>query len=351
MKRMLACVKTAKGPGNVEVKRIDIPKIIQGEVLTKVIIAGICGSDVKIYQDSHPYFPPVVLGHEIVGEIVSLSSGVENFQVGDIVATDLNANACGYCKWCRTGEEQICSHKKVPGYARDGGFAEYVSLPAKSLYKVPKNIVPEEAVFAEPLAVVVRGIIDRAQARPGDNVLVSGSGTLGLLAVQVLREIGANKIILTGLKKDVERLHMAKQLLGVDYTINVQDDDTLSVVKKVTDCGEGVDLVVELSGAKEAIIGSFKVVKRQGKILAIGIAKEQILVPWPKLVFMAPTIVFSVSSNYSSWSKALNLLARKKIKTEPLLTKKFALTQALEAIKEVEAGGIIKGVIVPGMTV
>jgi len=339
---MKALVKKAKGKGQIELMDTPVPKVQEGYALLHIMAAGICGSDLKIYNDDHPYFPPVILGHEFSGEVVEVGPKVKGWEKGERVVSEVHGLVCGRCRFCLSGEKHVCPSKRALGWGIDGGFAEYVSVPAWLLHRIPEGVSYEEAALLEPMAIVVHGILERAKVEPEDIVVVLGCGPLGLIALQVAKSEGASRVIITGVNQDEKlRLREAKEL-GTDRTINVEKEDPLMIVKEMTG-GIGADLVVELSGSPTAISQGLRMVRTHGRFLAIGIPVEQeVSIPWREIIFKAPSIIFHFSSCYSSWERGLSLLERKKVNVKSLISKilplkdweeGFALAKSGEAIK------------------
>ncbi len=150
---MKALVKYAKGLNNLELRDIPIPEISNNEVLLKVSTCGVCGTDLKIRNDSFPYSPPVVIGHEFSGEIMEVGSTVSKWIRGNRVVAEQHFGTCGGCEFCLTGRKQYCLSKRSPGYYSDGAFAEYISVPAALLHTVPESLSLKAAVLVEPMAI------------------------------------------------------------------------------------------------------------------------------------------------------------------------------------------------------
>jgi L-iditol 2-dehydrogenase len=345
---MKALVKKAKGKGQIELLDYPLPKVKEGYILLKVSAAGICGSDIKIYDDEHPYFPPVILGHEFSGEIIEVGPGVQGWKEGDRVVSEVHGLVCGYCRFCLSGEKHVCPSKRALGWGIDGGFAEYVAVPAWLLHSVPDHVSLEEAALLEPTAIAVHGILERAKVEPEDFVVVLGCGSLGLLALQITKAEGASQVFITGVNQDEKlRLKMAQQL-GADRTINVQKEDPVNIVKESTR-GIGADLVIELSGSLSAISQGLRMVRTHGRFLAIGIPLEQeVPIPWKEIIFKAPSLIFHFSSCYTSWERALSLLEHRKIDVKSLITKILPMKDWEEGFALAKSGDAIKILFRPG---
>jgi L-iditol 2-dehydrogenase len=343
---MQALVKTSKGVGNVELKEVDTPKINEDEVLIEVKAAGICGSDILIYYDRHANIPPMIMGHEFAGVIDKVGKQVTNWSEGDRVVSETSAQVCRSCFFCRSGNHKVCPEKKVFGIGTDGAFAKYVKVPAWLLHKIPPNVSFEEAALSEPTAVVVHALIERTRINTHDFLTVLGAGPIGLISAQASISAGAETLI-TGTSADAKtRLKLAHEL-GIKHVINVETEDLISKVMDLTQ-KKGADIVVDASGAEPALHQAFEIVSRLGIISAIGITgKDYIKVPWDKLIFKAPRIIYNFSSKFSSWEKALAMMSTGAIKLKPMVTK-FSLKDWEIAFKKVESKEIIKGVLIPG---
>ncbi|MEW6660842.1 MAG: zinc-dependent alcohol dehydrogenase [Bacillota bacterium] len=343
---MRALVKVAKGPGLVEIREVPEPRPERGEVLIKVRAGGICGTDIHILSDQFPYWPPVILGHEFAGEIAELGDGVHGWAVGDRVVTELHTRACGQCRYCRTGNLQICPSKRAPGWGIDGCFAEFIAMPAALLHRIPDNVSFEQAAVVEPTAIAAQAMLDRGRVMPADLVVVLGPGPVGLLCAQIAKSCGA-KVVITGAPTDADlRLPVARNL-GIDHVINIAEEDPLELVKNLTG-GVGADVVVECAGVSATINQAIDMVRPHGRIIALGIPEYGKLgILWSPAVFKAIDIAFSFSSKYLDWERALAMISTGQVRVDPLVTHKFPLAEWELAFKTIEGGKGIKGLLIP----
>lgn len=344
---MKALVKKTKGKGQIELLDYPVPQVKEGYVLLRIEAAGICGSDLKIYNDDHPYFPPVVLGHEFSGKVIEIGPGVQDWEKGDRVVSEVHGLVCGHCRFCLSGEKHVCPSKRALGWGIDGGFAEYVNVPSWLLHRIPEGVSFEEAAVMEPIAIAVHGILERARVEPEDFVAVLGCGPIGLLALQMAKAEGASRVFITGVDQDEKlRLKMAREM-GADRTINVQKEDPVSIVKESTG-GIGADLVIELSGSPAAIKQGLRMVRTHGRFLAIGIPVEQeVAIPWKEIIFKAPSLTFHFSSCYSSWERGLSLLGHKKVDVKRLISKVLPMRDWEEGFNLAKSGEAIKVLLKP----
>jgi L-iditol 2-dehydrogenase len=319
-------MKTARGPGNLELKEIGEPRPRKDEVLIEVAAAGICGTDVHIKHDQTFYTPPIVLGHEYSGKVVELGDDVTGIEVGDLVVSPATAY-CGKCYQCKTGHMNRCTSekKRILGTSlANGAFARYLAVPEYIIHKIPKGVSLKEAAMAEPTACVVHSVIEKSPITPGDVVVVQGPGTMGLLAVQVAKAMGAGKVIVTGVSADQWRFDIAKKI-GVDLTLNVQlDPDPVKTVKEETD-GRGADVVIEASGACIACNQALDFVKVAGHVTLLGIRGRPLDIDLDAIALKELTMSGTWGTLPSTWVTTLRLMASKKVKVAPLITHKITL--------------------------
>ena len=304
-----ALVKYAKGYGNVEIREIDVPKIPHDDwVLIKIKASGVCGTDVHVWQDLFQSWPPVILGHEFAGKIVETGKAVKRFKPGDRVVAEPNTGGCCLCEYCRSGRMHMCIDKQTLGWRTNGTFTDYIALPEIVLHKIPDGLSYELAALTEPLAIVIYDVAERGKTKCNDFVVIKGSGPMGLLSAYVAKMQGASTVLLTGIdSSEYCRFDMARQL-GADFTLNVMKENLAEKTMELTG-GKGADVVIETSGAPSAINGSVELLKRGGRIIGVGIPTEQeLLFPWKDAVLKSIEIIFSMSSSYTSWDKALGKL-------------------------------------------
>lgn len=344
---MRALVKIAEGPGNLELREVPVPQYSVDEVLIRVRACGICGSDLKIQDDEHPYTSPVVIGHEFSGEIVEVGANVTGWRVGDRVVSEQHTHACGRCRQCLTGNAFACTSKRAPGYFTDGAFAEFIKVPAWLLHHIPDNLSFVEAALSEPSAVAAHGVLDRTGIAPEDVVLILGCGPIGLVAAKMAQAAGASQVIITGIDRDEKaRLPKARQL-GIDHAVNVMQTDLEALVSDLT-AGEGADVVVELTGALPAIDQAFRLARHLGRVSVIGQPPtENVDIPYRQALFRALTVSFSYSSKYTSWERALSLFERGVIQPGQIITHILSLEQWAQGFDLARSGKAVKVVLEP----
>ena len=339
---MKAIVKTQKCEGFMELKECDIPVISDDEVLIKVSYAGICGTDIHIKHDQFPYWPPVIMGHEFSGTVVEVGKNVTDYAAGDNVVGEPHNLACGKCHLCRNGKIQLCEQKRSIGWGIDGVFSEYVKMPEKLLHKIPAGVSLKTAAMAEPCAIVAHQVLERTNITPGDYVVVMGMGPIAIIAAQMARVAGAERIVMCGCTSDVDvRLKIAEKTQCLDKFINVQTENAVDIILSETN-GKGADVVIEASGAASAIKSAIFALKKTGTFCGIGMTNaEEILVPWNTAMRKAIDLKFNMSSSYNGWNIALSLMASKKLMLDELI-KIMRLDDFEEAFTLLETGKAIK---------
>ena len=344
---MKALVKTNHGPGNLELQDVPIPQIKPDEVLIRVRACGICGSDLKIEDDQHPYTPPVIVGHEFAGEITEIGGNVSGWAVGDRVVSEQHTHACGHCRQCLTGNAFACASKRAPGYFEDGAFTKFIKIPDWLLHRIPDNINYIEAAFSEPSAVAAHGMLERTVIAPEDVVLVLGCGPIGIVAAKMAQVAGASRVIITGIDRDEKaRLPKAREL-GIDHVVNVAQEDVTRIVEELTG-GEGADVVIELAGAIPAIQQAFRLTRRLGRVGIIGQPPtDEVSIPYREALFRALTVVFSYSSKYTSWERALSLFERGAIRPADFITHVLPLEKWKQGYELSRNGEAVKVVLEP----
>jgi L-iditol 2-dehydrogenase len=339
---MQALVKTQRGKGFLEIRTVSDPVPADHEVLIEVKAAGICGTDLHIQEDRFHYNPPVILGHEFSGEILATGKNVAGYMPGDRVVAEPHRGGCGACRYCLTGEVEVCLDKRAIGYKIDGCFCSRVAIPATSLHRIPADVTFAQAALTEPLAVVVKAVLERTVIEPEDFVVVLGCGPIGILAAAAAKAEGARAVLITGTDGDEKlRLPAARQM-GIDHTLNVQKEDALARVATLTG-GAGADVVVEASGAAPAIRQAFDLIKIDGRICGLGLSgRETVELPWDLAIKKAARLVCSFSSNWTSWERALSLMAGRKVKIDPLISASYPLAEWQEAFEKLSRLEAIK---------
>ncbi len=340
---MKALMKTARGIGNIELREIEKPSIGSEDVLIEVAAAGICGTDMHILNDHSFYTPPVVLGHEYAGTVVEVGEHVSNIRLGDRV-TSPATQYCGQCYQCKNNHVNRCTAegKRILGVSlANGGFARYVAVPEYVLHKVPDGLSLEEAALAEPAACVVRCVAERSPIAPGDVVLVQGPGTMGLIATQVAKAMGAAKVIVTGITSDKWRFEIARSV-GADMTIDVlQEKDAVGIVRGETDCA-GADVVIEASGSAAARRQALEFVKTTGHVTLLGTQGSNTELYLDHVVEKELTMSGSWGTLPSTWVMTLRMMASGQLDVKPLITHRLSIDEWERGFELMETQQAIK---------
>lgn len=338
-------VATYYSNSDIRLEELPKPKISKGEVLVKIFASGICGSDcLEWYRLGRT---PLVLGHELSGEICEIGNGVKNFKIGDRVVVAHHV-PCGSCHYCLSGHETVCETLRKTNID-PGGFAEYARIPSinveKGVFLMPDSMTFEEGTFVEPLSCVLRG--QRiAGFKKNQSVLVIGSGIAGLLHIILARFRGASKIFAVDINKF--RLNIAKKS-GADYIFEASNFNP-SDISKLND-SRLADLVVLCTGAKSAINQAFKSVERGGTILFFAPAdkNQEALLPINDLFWRTEiTLTSSYAGSPDDYREALLLISEGGINLKNLITHRFGLQDTALGFKLVsEARESVKIIIEP----
>ncbi len=345
---MNALIKTKKGPGNLELQTVPVPKPGPDEVLLEIKACGICGTDIHIKYDEFAYWPPVILGHEFSGVVAEVGKNVTGLSVGDRVLGEPHTKACGKCELCRTGNIQICSSKRSPGWGINGAFAKYMVMPDPHLlHRIPDGMSFEEAAVVEPAVNVVQDAVIRPGLEPQDTVVIFGPGPIGLLSIMATRASGAGKIFLVGTTADVQNRLPIAEKIGIDAFILADRQDTVAEIMRLTN-DRGADLVIEASGAAPAIRDSVFCVRRMGRISQIGLnGKEMVQFPWDKAAWKVTTVFFNMSTAYSGWDRTISLIASHKLDVKMVVSDVLPLNEWEKAFADIESKKALKVLLVP----
>ena len=320
------------------------PEPKDDEVLIKVDICGLCGTDFKLYKGEYTARVPVVLGHEYAGTVEKAGRDVKGIKPGDRVVADPN-ESCGACDYCRSAQSTFCSDMAAYGVLSDGGFAEYTIANQKGVYKIPASLKSEIASFTEPVACAVRGV-DRAEIKPGYTVAILGAGPMGQVILQIAGIAGAAKII--QVDRHDWKLAIAKEY-GASEIINSKNEEVRGRVMELTG-GEGADVVIEAIGTTATFEQAFTLVKRGGRIVQYGFCPEgekASVTPF-EILSRELTIVGSWVNPYT-YPRAIKLLDSGRVKVGHLITNRLKLEdigQGIELMYE-RPEGFMKAMVSP----
>ncbi|WP_170006657.1 zinc-binding dehydrogenase [Bacillus fonticola] len=341
---MKALVKTELGFGHLEIRDKDEPKPGKDQVKIEVKYTGICGSDIHTYEGHYTVRVPVTLGHEFSGEVVEIGDGVTEFRVGDRVTSETTFYICGECEYCKSGDYNLCNHRKGLGTQQDGGFAKYLVARKDSVHRLPENVDYQSAAMTEPLACTYHAV-NKTGINEGDIVVVIGPGPIGLFTAQVAKSRGA-KVIITGLTNDKVRLNKAEEL-GVNYAVNTQEQDIKELVNSLTD-GYGADVVFECSGAVLAAKQGLDLLRKKGQFAQVGLfAQPDVQFDLEKIIQKEIRVVGSRSQKPADWEPSLELMNNGSVNAKAMVTHQFTISQWDEAYKVIKSGEAIKVLLSP----
>ncbi len=327
------------GPRDLRVEAATDPTPAAGEVLVRVRAAGLCGTDYRIWSGDRQVSYPLIMGHEFVGEVAATGATVRNVKPGDRVAVEPNYS-CDACELCREGNRNLCAKRTAVGIDVAGGFAQLARVPARCCWTAPPGLSDNQLLLTEPLAVVVRGVA-RAGVKPGATAAVLGAGTLGLLALQVLRSRGA-RVLVVG--RTERRLDLARQL-GAEAVHSLTAGPASEAAKRFAG-REGVEIVVETAGTPEAVAGAIELARPGGRVVLIGLPHEPSQVHFFWVVRRELTLIGSMIYQ-DEFPEAMRLLNEGAVRVEPLVTHRFPLEAIQDAFVAHRQPDSIKVAVIP----
>jgi L-iditol 2-dehydrogenase len=347
-KSMAALVHHKLEEGAVELRAVPYPDALaDDEVLLASRAVGVCGSDVHQYHNTQSWHVevPVILGHEFCGVVAVVPKGVTGFKEGDRVTSETAARICGQCVYCRTGQYNLCPRRRGFGYGLNGAMAEFVKVPARCLHHLPDVVTFEKAALIEPCCVAYNATCIKAGVRPGDTVLILGPGPIGLLSLCFSKLSGASWVGVAGLKKDQQRLALAKTL-GADDALDGGEAATLESLRSLGD-GLGVDVVIDASGSSSSLLLAMGVVRPAGQIIKVGWGPQPLGFSLDPLVQKAVRLQGSFSHNFPMWERVIALIASGKIDPTALVDRVEPLANWRICFDEMASGKAVKDVLVP----
>ena len=323
-----------EGPRQMPIR--DYPECFPkaGEVKIKVKYCGICGSDIHGYTGaSGRKIPPMIMGHEFSGVITELGEGASKFKIGDRVAVQ-PVKYCGECAFCKSGNVNICANRRGLGVLDvDGAFTEYICLEEKYVYPLADNVSDEEGALLEPLSVAYHAV-NHALPLEGQNVLIAGTGTIGLLILMLVKANQAKNIVVTDLSED--RLEMARRF-GANITVNPMTQDLDQVLK---DAGirDQIDVAIECVGATPTCQQTVDFVRIQGRIVWVGNAAKMVTINMQNIVTREVSIYGTYAFTEEDFSGALKLLEEKRIHAQEIVSRIVTLEETVDAFEELTKG-------------
>jgi len=297
------------------------PSIGINDVMIRVRHTGICGTDVHIYQwdewAQRTIPVPMAIGHEFVGEIVDIGSNVNDFHVGDIVSGEGHV-VCGRCRNCLAGRRHLCAHTLGVGVNRPGAFAEFIALPMTNIWRHDPKINQEVAAIFDPFGNAVHTALSFPVL--GEDVLITGAGPIGIMAIPVVRHAGARHVVVTDMNPF--RLELARKM-GATLAVNPMET-SLDEVEKQLGMQEGFDVGLEMSGNPQALRDMIASMSHGGKIAMLGIPAKEMSIDWRQVIFNMLTIKGIYGREmYETWYK-MTVMLESGVDISPVITHRFA---------------------------
>lgn len=330
------------GPKDYRLETIPLPEVGEGEVLVKVLACGICAGDIKAYNGApvlwgapgeEPWIKaPVIPGHEFIGEVVKLGPGAaekKSLNIGDKVVSE-QIIPCGKCPYCRAGNYWMCDNTIIYGFqgkVAEGAMAEYVKLPAKAMiYKVPEGISDTAGAMIEPLACAAHAVV-RGKIELGENVVISGTGALGLCMVQLAKLKNPNLLIAVDPRE--ERLQIAQEL-GADEVINPAAVDPVAALLKLTG-GKYCDVYIEAAGFPQSVTQGLNMIKKLGKFVEFGLFAQETTANWSIIGDRKEIDIYGSHLSAYTYPVAVDCLVKNKVRVEKIVTHQFVLDDFAKA--------------------
>jgi L-iditol 2-dehydrogenase len=342
---MLAAV--LYGKEQIEIKRVPVPELDEGDLLVRVRAALTCGTDVKVFRRGYHarmIVPPALFGHELAGDIVAAGSAVRNFRVGQRVVA-ANSAPCGECFYCRRENENLCENLLF----NNGAYAEFIRIPAriveKNTYEIPEHVDYQDAALVEPLACVIRGI-DECSVRSGDTVVVIGVGPIGLMFVRLLSLRGCRVIAIGRRRPQLDRAIA----LGADVALSIQEEKSILGAVRHYTSGYGADVVIEAVGNPETWQQSVEMVRRGGTVNFFGgcPADTKVTLDTQLLHYSEITCTASFHHSPSHVRKALEAVVAGYITAHDFVTGEQPLSNLNEVLQhQLRKNGAVKTAIIP----
>jgi threonine 3-dehydrogenase len=334
-KTMQALVKPGAAPG-MEMREMPVPSIGPSDVLVAVETASVCGTDLHIYHWDEwaqaRIKPPYVPGHEFCGIVAAVGESVQGVSVGDFVSAEMHV-ACGHCLQCRSGQAHVCQFVKILGVDADGAFADYVKIPASNIWKLDPAIPRDFGSLFDPFGNAVHTVLSGAIA--GQTVAVTGCGPIGLFAIAVAKACGAAKIFAiepNGTRRELARAMGASVLLD-------SGGDVEGAVKAATG-GNGVDVLLEMSGHPSAIRQGFSILRMGGRASLLGIPSRPVEIDLANALIFKGATVHGINGRkmYETWFQAEALIRDSGVDLSPVITHRLPLARFDEAMGLLESG-------------
>ena len=337
--KMKAVVKAKPELNGTEIITVDVPRPGPNDVLIKVKVASICGTDVHIFNwdawAAGRIKPPLLYGHEFAGHVVEVGNNVHHVKVGDYVSGECHI-ACGHCLQCRTGLAHVCQNTKIFGVDVPGIFAEYACIPAANVWHNDPDAPPEICSIQDPLGNAVHSIF--ATDVVAKDVAVIGLGPIGAMCVSICKHIGAANVFAIG-RKNKYRIELAKKV-GADFTFSSDDDARKAILDKTG--GKGADVVLEMSGSSASIPEGLDLLRTGGELILLGVYAEPVTLDFSKKVVFKYATIKGINGRrmFEDWYRMKGLLKNKGIRAdlEKIITHRFKFDEFQKAMETMRGG-------------
>ena len=345
---MTAVVKYGQENEMVELREVPEPAPGDNDVLLRVKAVGVCGSDIEMWRHRFTYKvnTPVIQGHEFCGQIEEVGSGVKGWKKGDRVVSETSAYVCGTCRFCRSGDYNLCPSRLGFGYGTNGAMTRFVAVRQQILHRIPAALSFEEAAIIEPVCVAYNALVVRSRILPGDCVVVIGPGPIGLNCVQVAAAAGAGTIFLLGTSADAARMKVATALCPRARQLVGPFEESLARVQEETE-GYGADLVVDAAGSAETLKMSLALVRRLGQITKVGWGPEPVGFSLDLLLTKAATLQGTYGHSRRSWESVIRLIDSGVLSLKPLISTVLPIERWREGYELVESRQAAKVILRP----
>jgi alcohol dehydrogenase, propanol-preferring len=326
------------------VENVPEPQLDANEILVKVAACGLCHTDLHYIDHGVPTAktPPMILGHEATGTVALIGTGVANVKEGDRVLLPAILT-CGQCAACRYGRENICQHMRMFGNDVDGAYAEYVKAPAKDVFILPTEIpLVEGCIIADAVTTPYHAVKNRAEVRPGDNVVVYGCGGVGLNVIQ-FAHLAGGQVIAVDISD--EKLAWARRF-GASVALNPRQVEAARTVRKLT--GGGADIAIEAIGNPATIQDAFSALRPGGRLVVVGYSDQEVALSAGRIMYREMEIRGSLGCRPVDYPRVIELVRSGRIQVEPLVTARFPLADINAGLDTLRQGKGIRSVVVMG---
>jgi 6-hydroxycyclohex-1-ene-1-carbonyl-CoA dehydrogenase len=333
-----------KNEKTLRIEEAPTPEPGAGEVRVKVAACGICHTDLHYLDHGVPTFkePPMILGHEISGTIDAMGTGVSGIETGDHVIIPA-VLTCGHCENCRRGRENICNHMVMIGNNMNGGYAEFIVVPAKDLIPLPKHLPLENcSIIADALSTPYHAVVNRGEVKPGQVVSVFGCGGVGINVVQFAVLSGA-KVIAVDLSD--EKLDLAKKL-GAYATFNAKEEKLAKAIRKSTG---GCDIAFEVIGKPQVMVEAMSTLKTGGRFVMVGYSADDVSMPAARIMYREMDIRGSLGCRPVDYHSIVQLVDIGRVVLDPLISNRYSIDDINRGFDDLrEEKPVIRNLMVPG---